>query len=69
MESFQFRPGALLSLGVLVLGREFCEELFPNSGDVVNWLERIDPLSHSSRPFGNEGALDEGEGERDSLDV
>jgi len=31
-ESFQFRSGTLLSLGVLVLGREFCEELFQTAG-------------------------------------
>jgi len=68
-ESFQFRSSALLSLGVLVLGRKFREELFPYSGDVVNWLERVDPLPHGSCPFSYEGALDEGEGERDSLDI
>jgi len=68
-EGFQLRSGTLLSLGVLVLGRKFREELFPYSGDVVNRLERINPFPHSSCPFGDEGSLDEGEGERDSLDV
>jgi len=68
-EGFQFRSSALLSLGVLVLGRKLREELFPYSGDVVNWLERIYPLSHGSRPFGDKGTLNEGEGKRDSLNV
>src|SRR5712671_7074125 len=68
-EGFQLCPSSLLSLRVLVLSRKFREELLPNSRDVVDWLERVDPFPHGSCPFSDEWSLDKREGEGDSLDI
>ena len=68
-EGLQLCSGTLLTLGVLVLGRKFREELLPDSWDIVDWLESVNPFSHGSGPFSNEWSLDEREGESDSLDV
>ena len=68
-EGFQLCSGTLLTLRILVLGCKFCEELLPNGGDVIDWLEGVNPFSHSSGPFGNEWSLDKREGEGYSLDV
>jgi len=58
-EGFQFCSGTLLSLRVLVLGLQLRKELVPNCGDIVDWLEGVDPLSHGSCPFGDKRSLDE----------
>src|SRR5712672_4519335 len=59
----------LLALHVLILGCEFCEELFPDGVDIVDLLEGVNPFPHGSRPLSDEWSLDKREGEGNPLDV
>jgi len=68
-EGLQFCPGTLLVLRVLILHRKLCEELLPNSRNIIDWLESVNPFAHSPCPFSDKRSLDKREGEGDSLDV
>jgi len=68
-EGFQLCSSVLLTLGVLVLGCEFREELFPDGWDVVDWLESVDLLSHGSGPLCYERSLNKREGKGDLLNI
>jgi len=68
-KGFQLSSGALLALGVLVLGGKLREELVPDGWDVVDGLESVNPFSHRPSPFSNEWSLNKREGEGDSLDI